>query len=107
MELNCLLTLYLILAPLGVPSHSAQQTLSGTCDTKSISINIVANGILRIENDYREYQIVLPARVDKLWLTYKLGDEYAYAGNCPASAHPYADSFCQRIMTRIGLIGWQ
>ena len=107
MELNCLLTVYLILAPLGVPSVSAQQTLTGTCDTKMMSVRVVEHGILQIENDYREYQIPLPTDMDTVWLQYKFGDEYAYFGNCTPSAHPFKDDYCRKVMTRIGLIGWQ
>jgi hypothetical protein len=85
---------------------SSQQTLRGTCDTKSISIDLVEHGILRIENDYREYKIVLPKDQDSVWLSYRFGDEYAWIGNCSGAAYPYEDSFCQRIMTKISSIGF-
>jgi hypothetical protein len=103
LELVCLFTAWLILPPIGVQGIVAQQHFTGTCDTR---IHIVDPGILRIENNYREFQIVLPTDMDTAWITYKLGDEYAYIGNCHANAHPFDDDFCQKVMTKIQSVGF-
>lgn len=95
-----------MLAPLGVPSYAQQESFSGSCPINHTTIRIEEHGVLRIENDYREYQIPLPTDIDRAWLSYRLGDDTAYLGNCSSAYYPYDDTFCEMITTRIGLIGW-
>jgi hypothetical protein len=107
MELSCLLSLYLVLYPLGVQSHAMMQAFSGPCNVEHLTVRIEEQGVLHIEHNFLMYDIALPEKVDAMWLTYKLGDEHAYGGNCNPSYHPYDDTFCRTIMTKIKLIGWQ
>ena len=107
MELSCLLSMYLVLAPVGVVSKIQRITVMGTCSVSELTVVIKDPGVLHIISDYREYKIKLPVRLDQTWLTYRLGEQEAWIGNCSPYFHPFNDMFCVSIMTRISGIGWQ
>jgi hypothetical protein len=107
LELACILTMYIVVPPLGVQAYTQQQSLSGTCDTHDTKVRIEDHGVLHITNNYLEYRIPLPTKLDKFWLAYKFGDEYAWVGNCSPAMHPYDDTYCRGVMTKIQAVGWQ
>jgi len=105
MELSCILSLYLVMAPFGAHSYAQQETFTGTCDTHQTVLRIQEHGILHLEHNFLVYDIPLPTDVDKAWFNYKFGDEYAWLGNCSPAAYPYDGTFCRKIMTRITVAG--
>jgi hypothetical protein len=90
---------------MGVTSFAQEIRFTGTCDTHRTSL-VIEQGNLLIDHDFTRYHITLPQNVDHAWLVYRFGDEYAWLGNCHPLQHPFDDTFCRGIMTKILAIGW-
>jgi len=103
-ELSCLLTMILVLLPMGSGSRFEQQQLSGSCESPDMSFVITKKNYLVVDQAWSRYMIPLPPREDRVRLTYRLGHEYAYLGSCAAGLRPYhyRDTTCQAVMVSMG-----
>ena len=108
---DCMITMILLLVPAGASSEYNDLLSYGSCFYRSMSPYIVndkkSQFYLILEDKKMKYAIPLPQRKDRVRISYIIGEEYAYIGDCRYGLKPYVymdgdkrrDSICQKVMT--------
>lgn len=108
---NCTISLLLFLAPIGSNASTSENfQIGGVCTNLDIVPTVTEDAELSIKTKYLEFLIPLPQREDETYLSYRMGSEYAYLGDCRYGASPYylppignnAPSKCQKVQVRFG-----